>query len=181
MLIDNCDVIWLSAVGLLPCGTVNSSINNWWGLEEGFCIVYIEVLRSFHQESLLQHIIWGLVHWSLSLSIAAMSECLAISGPILQARASTPAITRYLIWISLKWYPSSSCYQEKPMGILSSYSRFSLIFEQSDKWKSLTQRYFLIDSETAYFTCWFATELLKFLFHVCSCNRYKRYMLKQGV
>ena len=120
VLIDTGDVIWLSTVGMLLGGTVNCAIRTFLRSGRGilYCIYWIFV--SFSARKVAASYYLGCCIWSLSLRIKSISKWLVNSGSIMQARASTSATTRSGMWITLKWYPNSSCYQEKIMGIVSS-------------------------------------------------------------
>ena len=127
VLIDTGGVIWDYAVGLLLVGTVNSEI-----------ILFVRIVRR-----MLSCIYWifevllarkvattydlGCCNWYISISIADIDKYLASSGPKWWVRASTPAITRSGIWITVNVYPSIYCAQRHIMGTVPSYSSIYLI------------------------------------------------------
>ena len=111
MLIDTGGVIWLSEVWLLLGGNENATINSFLRNVIGPISFIYWFLEFFLARKVAETYALGGENWSLSLSIADIAKCLANSGPKRQVRASTSDIIRSGLWITVKWYSSSSCAQ----------------------------------------------------------------------
>ena len=112
VLIDTGGVIWVSAVSFLFGATLNDAINSSVRMVRGITSSIYWIFEVLLARNVAAKYALGCCNWSLSLSIAEISKYLYISGPKRWARVLTLDIIWSGLWITLKWYPSSSCNQK---------------------------------------------------------------------
>ena len=116
--IDTGGVIWVYVVGLFLGASINTTIKLFVRTVRGMIYFTSCIFEVLIERKVSETCYFGGFNWYIVLSMAAIADFLSRSVSKMWVGASTSSIIWSGTLIKLNLYPSSSCSQQKIMGIV---------------------------------------------------------------